>query len=108
MNRTKRLKGVCTECGSPIEFLAEMIGTTAQCPRCRRQTELLLASPPAEPLVPRKVIIWTVITSAILILGAIAVVIGLKHFEKLAAQQKNHAVTSEGTRTTNSGAPAKR
>jgi hypothetical protein len=91
MNQTKRLKGVCTECGGPIEFLAEMIGTTAQCPRCRKQTELLLAPPEIEPMVPRKVVIWTAITSAVLILGAIGVVVGLKHFEGLAAQKKERA-----------------
>jgi hypothetical protein len=94
MNRTKRLKGACTQCGGPIEFLAERIGSTAQCPRCRQQTELLLASPPAEPLVPRKVVIWTAVTSAVLILGAMGVVVGLKHFETLAAQQKERAAAA--------------
>jgi hypothetical protein len=95
MNGTKRLKGFCTECGGPIEFLAEAIGTTAQCPRCRKQTELLLAPPPAEPLVPRKVIVWTAVTSAVLILGAIGVVMGLNHFEKLATQQKQRSDASQ-------------
>jgi hypothetical protein len=88
MNQTKRLKGVCTECGGSIEFMAEAIGTLAQCPRCRKQTELLLAPPPVEPLIPRRVVIWTAVMSAVLLLGAVGVVIGLKHFEKVAAQQK--------------------
>ena len=108
MNRTKRLTGACTQCGGPIEFHAEMIGTLAQCPLCRKQTELLLATPPAEPLVPRKVLIWTVITCVILVLGAVAVVVGLKHFEKLAASQKKPAVGAETAKATNSAAPAKR
>ena len=95
MTRAKHLKGFCTECGGPIEFLAEAIGTTAQCPRCRKQTELLLAPPPTEPIVPRKVIVWTVVTSVVLICGAIAVVLGLKHFEKLAAQQKPRSAPSQ-------------
>ena len=46
MNRTKRLTGVCSECGGSIQFQAELIGTVATCPRCRKQTELMLESPP--------------------------------------------------------------
>jgi len=95
MNRTKRLKGFCTACGGPIEFLADAIGTTAQCPRCRKQTELLLAPPPAEPLVPRKVVVWTVVTCVVLISGAIGVIAGLKHFERLAAEQRQHSGGSQ-------------
>ena len=91
MNNTKRLNGSCRECGAPIEFAAEAIGTTAQCPRCRKPTELLLATPPSEPLVPRKVMVWTVVTCAVLILGAVAVVLGLKHFETLAVQKKHQS-----------------
>lgn len=64
-----------------------MIGTVAQCPTCRKQTELLLPAPAEEPLVPRKVLVWTVITCLILVLGVVAVVVGLKHFEKVAARQ---------------------
>ena len=108
MNRTKRLKGACMECGSPIEFSAEMIGAMTQCPRCRKQTELRLASPSEEPAVPRKVVIWTVVTIAILILGAIVLVVALKHFEKLAARQKNRTMPAPAARTTNSTAPGKR
>ena len=87
MSQTKRLRGVCSECGGPIEFPAELVGTLATCPRCRKQTELMLALPPEEPALPRKVIIWTVVTALILVSGLIATVVGLKHFEKLAAQQ---------------------
>jgi hypothetical protein len=108
MNRTKRLKGVCTQCGGPIEFLAEMIGTTAQCPSCRKQTELLLASPPEEPAVPRRIIIWTAVTVAVLILGAVLLVVGLRHFEKLAASQKKQAAGAETAKATNAIPPAKR
>ncbi len=107
MNRTKRLKGVCTECGSPIEFPAEMIGTTTRCPRCRKQTELLLPTPPEEPTVPRKVLLWTLVTIVVLIAGAIGLVLGLKHFEKLAAQQKNRPVPAQPAGATNAPAPAR-
>jgi hypothetical protein len=91
MNRTKRLTGVCSQCGGHIEFQAELVGTMATCPSCRKQTELMLAAPQAEPAVPRKVIVWTVLTAAILVAGLIGTVAALKHFEKLAAQQKDRA-----------------
>ena len=102
MNRTKRLKGVCSECGGPIDFPAELIGTTAPCPRCRKPTDLLLPTPPDEPLVPRKVIIWTAVTIAVLIVGAIGLVLGLRHIEKLAARKKGQAVPPTQGRVTNS------
>jgi hypothetical protein len=89
MNRTKRLTGACSECGGSIEFQAELVGTMATCPRCRKQTELMLATPPEEPAVPRKVIVWTVVTAVVLVSGLIGTVVGLKHFEKLAAQQRD-------------------
>ena len=98
MNRTKRLTGVCSECGGPIEFPAELVGTMTQCPRCRKQTELTLAAPREEPSVPRKVIVWTAVAVVILVLGLIATVIGLKHFEKLAARQRDRAATAAGTK----------
>ena len=66
MNQTKRLTGVCSECGGSIEFQAELVGTMATCPRCREQTELMLATPPDEPAVPRKVIVWTLVTAVVL------------------------------------------
>jgi hypothetical protein len=104
MNGTKRLTGVCSECGGSIEFQAELIGTVATCPRCRKQTELMLASPSAEPSVPRKAIVWTIITAGILVAGLIVTVVGLRHFEKLAAVQKQHAAAAAGT--SNAAVPA--
>ena len=97
MNGTKRLTGACSECGGSIEFQAELIGTVATCPRCRKQTELMLAPPSAEPSVSRKAIIWTAITAGILVAGLIVTLVGLKHFEKLAASQKDRAAGAVGT-----------
>ena len=96
MNRTKRLTGLCSECGGTIEFQADLVGTMATCPRCRKQTELMLAAPPEEPAVPRKVIIWTVVTAVILVVGLIVTVAGLKHFEKLAKQQRDRSGPAAG------------
>src|ERR1035441_2809180 len=71
MNPTKRLTGVCSECGGSIQFPAELVGTMTTCPVCKKQTELTLAAPPEEPAVPRKVIIWTGATVVVLALGVV-------------------------------------
>ena len=99
MNPTKRLTGACSECGSPIQFPAELIGTMATCPRCRKQTELRLESPPEEPSAPRKATVWTVIAALILIGGLMAALIALKRFENLAAGQKNRPPAAASTNT---------
>lgn len=104
MNPTKRLTGACSECGGSIEFQAELVGTMTQCPRCRKQTELTLAVPPEEPAVPRRIIIWTAIAIATLVLALIVTVVGLKHFEKLAARQKDRAAAAPGARDAAAGA----
>ena len=91
MHQTKRLTGVCSECGGPIQFPAELIGTMTTCPRCRKQTELRLESPSEEPSVPRKAIVWTVVAVLILVGGLVAALVMLKRFEKLTAGQKDRA-----------------
>jgi len=96
MNPTKRLTGVCSECGGSIQFPAELVGTMTQCPRCRKQTELTLAVPPEEPVLPRKVIIFTVVAVVILVVALIVTVVGLKHFETLAARQKDRTPAAAG------------
>jgi hypothetical protein len=100
MNPTKRLTGVCSECGGPIQFPAELVGTMSQCPRCRKQTELTLAAPPEEPVLPRKVIVVTAVAAVILVAALIVTVGGLKHFEKLAANQRDRAAAPAGTKDT--------
>ena len=67
-----------------------------QCPCCGKQTELTLAVLPEEPAVPRNVVVWTVVAVVILALGVIVPVAGLKHFEKLAARQKDRAAAGPG------------
>jgi uncharacterized paraquat-inducible protein A len=99
MNPTKRLMGVCDQCGGPIHFPAELIGTTATCPRCRKQTELCLESPQEEPTLPRKATLWTLVAALILIGGLVAALIVLKRFEKLAAGQKHRPPAAASTNT---------
>lgn len=108
MKQTKCLKGVCAECSGPIEFPAEMVGTMAQCPRCKRQTELRLAPPTEEPTISRRVMVYTIIATVLLIAGLVAVVVGLKHFEKLAAKQKQKAAGAETIAATNAPGLEKR
>ena len=91
MNPSKRLTGACSECGGAIQFPAELIGTMIQCPRCRKQTELTLPELPEEPTVPRKVIVWTVVAVVVLVAAVIGPMVGLRHFEKLAAQHRQGA-----------------
>ena len=104
MNPTKRLTGACGECGGPIQFPAELIGTLTTCPRCRKQTELRLESPPEEPSVPRKAIVWTVIAALILVAGLVATLVVLKRFEKLAARQRDR--TAAAAAANHAAAPA--
>jgi len=92
--RTKQLQGQCQHCGSPLVFPAESIGLMAPCPRCGQETELMLATPPQEPLIPRRVVVWTALTIALLIAGLIAVLVELKRVEKRAALQRQRAATA--------------
>jgi hypothetical protein len=94
MNPTKRLTGICSECGGPIQFPAELIGTMTTCPRCRKQTELRLESPPGEYSVPRRVVVWSVISALVLVAGLITALIILNRFEKLAARQRGRAAAA--------------
>lgn len=88
MKATKKLTGVCEHCGGPIEFDASSIGQSVQCPFCRRQTEFHLPALPEEPLIPRRVVVWTIVTIILLVLGLVAAFIGLKFMEKKAAEHE--------------------
>jgi hypothetical protein len=89
MTGMKYLKGECTHCGGHIEFPADAVGLTTQCPHCGKTTELLLATPPEEPAISRKTIIWTVVAVIIIILGGIGLSAAFKIAQKqLAARQQ--------------------
>jgi hypothetical protein len=94
MNKTKYLKGPCSHCRSNIEFPAELVGTTIDCPHCGKPTELLLARPPEEPSIPRKAIVWTSIAVVILAAGLVASLSALKRAQRWAARQKEQASPS--------------
>ncbi len=88
MHVTKQLRGPCQQCGNTLSFPASQIGSVVTCPRCGQPTELMLESPPDEPLVPRRVLVWTTIAIVILILGLGGAVYALKRAQ---AYVRDHA-----------------
>lgn len=89
MLKIKNLRGECQHCGGLVEFHAEHVGTTAECPHCGQQTELLLAAPPEEESpVRKKAIGFTVIAVLILGGGLIAANIALKRAKRLQAERQ--------------------
>jgi hypothetical protein len=102
VSRTKNLKGECQHCGRPIEFPAEIIGTQAPCPSCGQQTELMLAIPPEEPAVPRRITVLTVSAIVVLVLGLVVTLVGLKRAERrMANHNRQPAATAPATNQTN-------
>jgi len=86
--RARHLKGQCQACGWPIEFPAEAVGTTIDCPHCGKSTELMLALPAEEPTIPRSTIVWTLVTILLLLAGLGGALIALKRAERKAAAQQ--------------------
>jgi len=86
--RTKHLKGQCQACGGHIEFPAEAVGTSIDCPHCGKSTELMLVLPPQEPTIPRSTIVWTLVTILLLLAGLGGALIALKRAERKAAAQQ--------------------
>ena len=93
MTKTKRLRGECQHCGGSLQFPAESIGLMAQCPRCAEETELMLAMPPQEPLIPRKVMVWTVITVALLVAGFVYFLAQLNYYEQRAVERRKKSAS---------------
>src|SRR5215470_2874934 len=89
MSQTKYLKGECQHCAGHLEFPAETIGMQVPCPHCGQTTELLLAAPPDEPAVPRRVIIWTAGVLVILGLGLVGTLFALNQAQKLASRRQS-------------------
>jgi hypothetical protein len=106
MTRTKYLKGDCQLCHGHIEFPAEAAGMTIDCPHCGKPTELLLATPPQEPLLPRRTIIWTVIAVTIVALGFGAILVALNLTKKrIALKMQQNAAQAPPVATNTPPAP---
>jgi hypothetical protein len=95
MSTTKSLSGNCQHCGGHIQFPAESAGLTSDCPHCGHTTELLLATPPQEPTVPVKTIVFTIIAVLILIGGLVGAMIAVNRLQRAAEQ--GGAGSSEAT-----------
>jgi hypothetical protein len=90
MSSTKSLHGSCAHCGKPLVFSAEHAGQTVPCPHCGQATELWLAQPVKESVVPRKAILLTIGTIGILLLLLFGCLLGLAHFQRLAKERKQN------------------
>jgi len=87
--QTKKLRGECQQCGQLIEFEAEAVGTTGNCPYCGQETELMLALPPEAGSPARtKAIIFTIIVLVILVGGGGGMIMALKRAQRLKAQKQ--------------------
>ncbi len=88
MMKIKNLRGECEHCGGTIEFHAEHVGTTADCPHCDVPTELMPVLPPDElsPL-RRKAITFTIIAVVILAGGLVAASVALKRAKRMRVEQ---------------------
>ena len=91
MHRTKNLRGECSHCGRPLDFPAEIIGTTVPCPYCGKPTDLMLAAPPEENSGSRKAVTRAVIAILVLLLGLAGSLIALKRAQNWAAKQKQQS-----------------
>ncbi|HSU53637.1 MAG TPA: FxLYD domain-containing protein [Candidatus Dormibacteraeota bacterium] len=91
MGKVKYLKGECSQCGGPLGFPADSVGTTSTCPHCGETTELMLAQPKEEPAIPRKTVIWTLIGVVILVVGLGGAIAALHLAQKRVARQKEQA-----------------
>ncbi len=83
MNLSKRLAGPCSHCGRSIDYPAHLVGTTAKCPFCGEATELRLATPPEEPSISKRVIVFTIVATLMLIIALAACFAALKWAESL-------------------------
>jgi hypothetical protein len=102
MTKTKFLKGECTQCGGHIEYPAESIGVTVDCPHCSKPTELQLLARDEAPGIPRTAIIWTVAAVVILVLGLGGALAALKRARNWAERQRQ----TQAAPSTPSPAPA--
>src|SRR5947207_1581642 len=98
MSGIKYLKGECAHCAGHIEFPADSVGLTTDCPHCGKPTELLLAAPPEQPALSRRTIVWTSIAVLILGLGLVGALAALNLAKKrLAARNQPPPVSVPAT-----------
>jgi hypothetical protein len=102
---TKFLKGECSSCGGHIEFPAEAVGSTVDCPHCGKPTELLLAAPPQTSSLPIKTIVYTIVAVLILVGGLVGTMIALKRAKRLAENKAKTVAVAQPTAPTKPANP---
>jgi len=83
MSAISYLKCSCQQCGRHIEFPADAIGTSVDCPHCGWPTELTFRPAGTIGAIPRN-LTWPVIGLCVLLFGIIASVVGLRMVKQLA------------------------
>ncbi len=110
MSAIRYLKCSCQQCGRHIEFPADAIGTSVDCPHCGWPTELILPAPP-EPSAPSsRNLTWPVIGLCVLLLGMIASFVVLRMVKQLALKEHSAKSAALAAKSTNhlakAGSPA--
>lgn len=105
MSQTKQLKGECQHCGGHLAFPAEGIGLTATCPHCGNETELMLTTPKHEPIVRTRTWVYLALTILIAVGGVAALMIKLKHEQRVIAQKKETQTAGISATSTNPAPP---
>jgi hypothetical protein len=96
MKQTKYFKCACAHCGGRIEFPAELVGQSCDCPHCQRQTELTLPPPPeleTEHTSPRSGA-WIVAGVVILLIGVVGSAVAMMWLKRVAARNPRHQTAS--------------
>ena len=84
MSETKFLHGECQQCGGHLEFPADSAGTSAECPHCNQQTELLLSTGETIPTkAPVKSIVFLALACLILVGGLVGAMLALKRAQRM-------------------------
>jgi hypothetical protein len=87
MIHQKSLQGPCQQCGTTIRYPAQLVGTTGVCPVCKQPTEFVLETPPQQPTIERRTLLWTGATILVLVLGLVGALIALKSVRDLRKQR---------------------
>jgi hypothetical protein len=99
------LKCSCQQCGRHIEFPADAIGTSVDCPHCGWPTELTIPPPPELSAPSPRNLTWPVIGLCVLLFGMIASVVGLRLVKQLALKNRSGKSGALAAKSTNN--PAK-
>jgi hypothetical protein len=110
MSAISYLKCSCQQCGRHIEFPADAIGTSVDCPHCGWPTELTLPAPPELSAPSPRNLTWPVIGLCVLLFGMIASFVGLRMVKQLALKNRSGKSGALAAKSTNNlaktGSPA--